>query len=225
MTEELKQFLLQQHILDLIDHENYTEVYELCYKCYRAILTEFLLSCNIKPDEYMTILPDCYLKSYLKRSDIHSYRVSPTITVIGSEAFSSCYDLESIVIPNSVTSIGDSAFFLCKSLKSVTIPDSVTSIGSSAFGYCESLTSVTIGNSVTRIGGMTFYGCTSLNSIELPNSVTSIGSAAFYNCARLNTIYYKGTVEEWKDIDVVPGAFDNVLTSVVRCTDGVTRTQ
>ena len=173
MTDYLKQYI-KEH-LDLVDEEMYDELYSNCDKYDRADLTEFLLSCDIKPDEYMTRLPDYYLAG----GDIHSYHISPTINVIESCAFGSCIELEIIYIPNSVTSIGDYAF-----------------------NDCESLTSITI-----------------------PNSVTNIERAAFSNCERLNTISYKGTVEEWKHIDIASGSFDNVLTSVVRCTDGVTRTK
>lgn len=196
MTDYLKQYI-KEH-LDLVDEEMYDELYSNCDKYDRTDLTEFLLSCDIKPDEYMTRLPDYYLAG----SDIHSYHISPTINVIESCAFGSCIELEIIYIPNSVTSIGDYAFNNCESLMSITIPDSVTSIGDEAF-----------------------YECSSLTSITIPNSVTNIERAAFSNCARLNTISYKGTVEEWKHIDIASESFDNVLTSVVRCTDGVTRTK
>ena len=196
MTDYLKQYI-KEH-LDLVDEEMYDELYSNCDKYDRADLTEFLLSCDIKPDEYMTRLPDYYLAG----SDIHSYHISPTINVIESLAFGSCIDLEIIYIPDSVTSIGDYAF-----------------------NNCSSLTSITIGDSVTSIGERAFYECSPLTSITIPNSVTNIKREAFSNCAQLNTISYKGTVEEWKHIDIASGSFDNVLTSVVRCTDGVTRTK
>ena len=218
MNDYLKQYIKEN--LDLVDKEMYDELYSNCDKYDRADLTEFLLSCGIKPDEYMTRLPDYYLVE----SDIHSYHISPTINVIESLAFGHCRELEIIYIPNSVTSIGNSAFSQCSSLTSITIGDSVTSIGDEAFFCCSSLTSITIPDSVTSIGEGAFFCCSSLTSITIPNSVTNIKREAFSNCARLNTISYKGTVEEWKHIDIASESFDNVLTSVVRCTDGVTRT-
>ena len=219
MDDYLKQYI-KEH-LDLVDEEMYEELYSNCDTYDRADLTEFLLSCGIKPDEYMTRLPDYYLAG----SDIHSYHISPTINVIESWAFGLCSELEIIYIPDSVTRIGESVFESCSSLTRITIPDSVTSIGSAAFSYCSSLTSITIPDSVTRIGDYAFSHCSKLTSITIPNSVTKIERAAFSNCERLNTISYKGTVEEWKHIDIASGSFDNVLTSVVRCTDGVTRTK
>jgi hypothetical protein len=94
-------------------------------------------------------------------------------------------NLKSVQIPDSVTSIGSNAFSYCYDLTSVTIPDSVTSIDSYVFSYCKSLTSVTIGNSVTSIGSQAFQNCSGLTSITLPDSVTSIGGSAFEGCSGL----------------------------------------
>ena len=91
-------------------------------------------------------------------------------------------------IPNSVTSIGNEAFSKCYNLTSITIPESVTSIGKEAFQGCNGLTSVTIPESVTNIGGMAFQNCSGLTSITIPNSVTSIEEKAFYPCYRLTSV-------------------------------------
>ena len=56
-----------------------------------------------------------------------------SVASIGSEAFSNCSGLTSVIIPNSVTIIGRLAFYNCRGLTSVTIGNSVTSIGTSAF--------------------------------------------------------------------------------------------
>lgn len=74
-----------------------------------------------------------------------------SVTVIGSEAFSWCDSLISIIIPEGITSIGDEAFIACFNLVDVVIPEGVTSIGSLAFGGCRALTEVTIPNTVTNI--------------------------------------------------------------------------
>ena len=85
--------------------------------------------------------------------------ITYSVTSIGSDAFSYCSGLTSVVIPNSVTSIGIEAFWYCSGLTSVEIPNSVTSISVFAFWGCIGLTSVSIGNSVTKIGDYAFYGC------------------------------------------------------------------
>ena len=58
--------------------------------------------------------------------DIKEYNIRPGTLIIGDEAFSSCYSLQSVAIPNSVTQIGYKAFAYCDSLQEVSIPNSVT---------------------------------------------------------------------------------------------------
>ena len=70
-----------------------------------------------------------------------------------------------------------------------------------AFEGCKSLENITIQDSVTSIGSYAFRGCSILESITIPDSVTSIGISAFDGCSKLNHIYYKGTADEWNNIN------------------------
>ena len=104
-------------------------------------------------------------KSYITSFDELSYFIG--LTSIGSEAFSGCSGLTSVVIPNCVTSIDYDAFYNCSGLTSITIPNSVTSIGDWAFSTCSGLTSMTIPNSVTSIGTGVFSNCNGLTSLSV----------------------------------------------------------
>ena len=117
-----------------------------------------------------------------------------SVTSIGEEAFSSCYDLTSVTIPNSVTSIGEKVFYHCFGLTSITIPNSVKSIGWYAFYGCSGLTSITIPNSVTSIGYKAFENCSGLTSVTIPNSVTSIEGSAFRYCSGLTSVTIPNSV-------------------------------
>ena len=69
-------------------------------------------------------------------SEVTYEEITYSVTSIGSDAFSYCSGLTSVVIPNSVTSIGIEAFSYCSGLTSVEIPNSVTSISEYAFWDC-----------------------------------------------------------------------------------------
>jgi hypothetical protein len=113
---------------------------------------------------------------------------------IGTNAFTKCTSLTSIIIPNSVKSIGNEAFKSCTSLTSVNIPNSVTNIEASIFSRCTSLTSVNIESGVTRIENYAFYNCISLASITIPVSIVTIQNNAFKSCNSLSNVTFQGTI-------------------------------
>ncbi len=77
-----------------------------------------------------------------------------------------------------VTTIGSNAFESCSNLQSVTLPNSITAINSSAFYYCTKLGSVNLPEGLTSISQYAFYNC-NLDTIIIPSTVTSIGNKAF----------------------------------------------
>jgi len=151
-------------------------------------------------------------------SSVTYNNVDYSVTSIANQAFARSTDLTSVSIPATVKSIGSNIFSECTSLASIVIekgnavydtrencnaiietasnkllygcmnsaiPDGVTSIENSAFSGCTGLTSINIPNSVTSIGNSAFSGCTGLTSINIPNSVTDLGNNAFESCSSL----------------------------------------
>ena len=106
------------------------------------------------------------------------------ITVIGSDAFAGCSNLQKVSIPNSVQQINFRAFLGCKSLTSIEIPDSVTTVGGWAFESCG-LSSVTLSSNLTSISWGMFASCKELTEIVIPDHITSIETAAFEWCNNL----------------------------------------
>lgn len=142
----------------------------------------------------------------------------------GGGTFYKCTNLKSIILPNGLMYIKQSCFEGCKSLTNISLPDSVISIDN-AFGDCNSLVNITIPEGVTSIHRDAFYNCSSLTSVTIPESVTSIEQYAFNSCSSLTNITYKGTKEQWNNINksIVDGKVDwcDSTLKTITCTDGV----
>ena len=115
--------------------------------------------------------------------------IPPSVTKIGSSAFSGCSSLTSISIPPSVKEISSWAFMDCSSLTSICIPPSVTEIRGFAFDRCSSLTTIFIPPSVTEIGNCAFWGCSSLTIVKISKN-TKISSSAINKCPQVKIERY-----------------------------------
>ncbi len=168
-----------------------------------------------------------------------------TVTVIDTEAFSSCSNITSITIPDGIKSIGYYAFLSCSSLTSITIPDSVTQIKPYAF-YGSALYQdesnwengvLYIGNHLIKarnihtgtdyvirpgtktIASNAFEGCDGLTSVTIPNGVTSIWNNTFYHCDNLKSVTIPDSVQY-----IGNEAFDQCQSLIsITIPDGVTR--
>lgn len=119
-----------------------------------------------------------------------------SVVRIGSDAFSDCSQLQSVIIPQSVSSVEAFAFKNCLTINRISIPNSVKSIGSSAFEGCVCLSKVEIApDGVSEIANAAFRGCVSLKTLSLPQGVVSIGAKAFAYCTSLEKIEFAHTIK------------------------------
>ncbi|MBO4690811.1 MAG: leucine-rich repeat protein [Paludibacteraceae bacterium] len=118
------------------------------------------------------------------------------VTEIGSEAFSNCNELTSVVLPNSLKKIGNCAFYECTELTSINLPDSVEEVGVNAFYSCGLTQPVynkhifasmpkayegayTVPDGIETIAGGAFGFCTDLTTVSLPSTLKTIMMYAF----------------------------------------------
>ena len=115
------------------------------------------------------------------------------VTSIGSAAFWSCVNLESITIPQGVTNIGAAAFGNCTALKEISLPDSIMFIDFGAFTLCNSIRDVYISSleswlkinlkdsesSPVCYANNVYINGKLAKSITIPNNITEIGDYAF----------------------------------------------
>lgn len=137
-----------------------------------------------------------------------------TITRVGSEAFKSYKNLQSISFPNTMLSIGESAFEEDELLADVVLPDSLLRIESNAFSKCSSLESIKIPSNVTKIGYNAFEGCKSLRAIYVYAEKVPIlpyNSCAFEGCDSKKCKVYVpiGTYDAYSRSEF--GYFENIV--------------
>ena len=147
---------------------------------------------------------------------------------VKNRVFENCMRLKTVIINGSIESVGEFAFANCVSLNNIDCNRINYSIGKYAFMNCNSLEVVGLSNTIVFIGERAFYGCSKIDIIEIPNkveklseglfanctslwnvkfskSIRKIEGDAFYNCTSLVEITFKGTNEEYQNIEFVDG--------------------
>jgi len=117
-----------------------------------------------------------------------------SVTQIESNAFSGCYELDSIILPQQLEYIGGSAFY-SSGLKYIRIPERVKEIAGMAFVNCAELDSIDIEEGITAIGSYAFANCTKLKNITIPSSVTNMDPAIFQGCTNLASVRIFGSIQ------------------------------
>jgi hypothetical protein len=169
-------------------------------------------------------LPDSITKiggnAFQKCTSLKTVTIPNGVTAIEGGVFSECENLTSVTLPDSITSIGGWAFQGCSSLKSITIPNGVTTMGDSVFMGCENLTSVILPDGIRSIERSAFSGCSNLMYIIVPNSVRQMRQNAFYDCQSLKVVFYKGTEEQWENINFQDTVFSGTVDIVFQTGEG-----
>jgi|GEM_PF-526865 len=158
-------------------------------------------------------------------SYLTDFAVPANVTAIGDEAFVGCNRLKSIsfgtdskletigkaafkgskmtavTLPSGLKTIGENAF-AGRNIKNIVVPDGVTLIKQTAFGECRELETCILPDGC-EIEQALFYFCDNLKWVVLPQSITYIDLYCFGYCSSLQSIFYKGTEQQWENVEVV----------------------
>lgn len=143
-------------------------------------------------------------EAFASNPNLETVTVQPGVVLIEEGAFLNCPNLKSIVLPKGVEGIEKLSFFMCKNLESIKVKSGLTCIETNAFYGCANLKEVTLPNTLTDIEDYTFMGCSSLTRVAIPNGVNYIGTGAFMDCTSLKEISIPNTVKDM-DEDILKG--------------------
>ena len=119
ISNSLKRFLSEPDITNLINNNEWEEVYHslLGSEIANIIpeLTLLLLEAGINPLLYLDIVPEYYLCD----TNITTFTIPESVSYIRYHAFSYCEKLKEIKLPNSLKIIEPHSFNSCTSLKDI----------------------------------------------------------------------------------------------------------
>jgi len=148
--------------------------------------------------------------TFARDNNLRYITIPKTISILGTDVFSSCTKLEHISIPYGLSQIGTNCFrntpmkyitmsnnisyigtcaFQSSEIERLTIPNLITTLYNGLFQFCSTLSSVSLSSSLTSIEGSIFHQCENLRILTIPSTVISIGAAAFKECAGLKSMH------------------------------------
>jgi hypothetical protein len=98
--------------------------------------------------------------------------------------------IESIDIPYGVSIIPSNAFSSCRSLTTVHLPESIQTLDATCFSGCIKLSDINLPEGLVSINTYIFNN-SALENVELPSTITKLGDHSFGNMSKLKTVTFK----------------------------------
>lgn len=127
--------------------------------------------------------------------------IPDSVESIGGSAFRFCSSLTEIELPDHITCIGPTAF-QNSGLEELSLPSDLTTINNNAFSGCSKLTNLYLNDKLTMVGQIAFRDCGGLKEISIPKGLQTIQKGAFSGCSSLTDVYYRGTEDEWENVNI-----------------------
>ena len=135
--------------------------------------------------------------AFLNCSSLTTVEGSANLTTIAPNAFQNCSKLQTIYL-GSVTEVLAEIKF--KTSTTISGPAYLTITDTGAFKNCTSLTEINLSSLIAITTNM-FKDCVNISKIILGENLESIGDYAFDRCYKLKTIKYRGTEEQWANVE------------------------
>lgn len=140
------------------------------------------------------------------------------VVAIKFDAFKDCAELKEVVLPDTVVALGTDCFSGCRALTSIKLSSNLRSISSGALSGC-CITNIELPDSITTLDASIFTGSFYLRTVKIPNTIKKIDETSFIftSCS----IKYDGTINDWKNIEVVDWEEVTCGKPTIICKDGI----
>lgn len=88
-----------------------------------------------------------------------------------------------------------------------------------AFANCSALTEINLPKQLGVLKEKAFAGCTNLQKVIISKALEYADSLIFENCLHLEEIIYRGTMQQWKNLEPTK-MFDSPSKPIITCKDG-----
>jgi hypothetical protein len=112
-----------------------------------------------------------------------------SVTSLGTYCFY-YMPITSIEIPDSISVISSNAFAHCHQLQNVILPNTLTKLDATCFAWCDSLTVINLPEGLTDIMTYVFNSC-KLVDVVIPASVKTVSEKSFGSIDTLRTVTVK----------------------------------
>ena len=105
-------------------------------------------------------------------------------------------------------------------IEEIDIPSNIERISKYAFARCYGLSDVVLPEGLKFIDEGAFMNCCLMESITLPSTLEVIDYGAFQGCNKLAILYFRGTTDQWLNVDEKDDSLRTAATKIV-CSDGI----
>lgn len=192
----------QKSVIELIEHDNYTMIYNWNTGRLLASVT-FRNTCKFINREMFN---EC-------ENEIQNITIPDLITDIKEFFFQNYEFLESVTIGNGIKEIKEYTFYGCDRLKIVKLGNGIKTIGNKAFAHCNKLAQIYCNGLPPQIDETTFQG------VDLENC--KLHTRSCYINDYKNDKYWKRFIKEEKTVKTEPIIYpvDSCLTSTTMFDD------
>lgn len=186
MNANVKQYIEEN--IELIDNDEFDELYRHCPKSYTHHLTFALQQSGIQPELFMTKLPFCFM---FGNPLIERFVVPSNIEVVENNAFESSHIKTIVFDTNSSVRTLETCCFAHSKVEYIQWPSALYMINTECFKSCWELKQLTLPDGLFTIGVQAFADCRNLIKVTIPASVNMIGAGAFHYCSKLTTVVFE----------------------------------